>query len=172
MPGTFNYFSVVGDARRYRRAFDDRVVFAGRLRLGTIDAMTGEADIPFLKRFFLGGSSEMRGWGLYELSPLSAAGEPLGGKSLMSVTGEVRARFFPKVWAAVFVEGGNVWQNTWTLKPSDLLYDAGTGLRVDTPFGRLRVDFGYQLKTLNGLRLDGKPQRSRWRVNFGIGEAF
>ena len=172
MPGTFNYFNMVGDARRYHHVLDNRVVFAGRFRYGVIDPFGGEADIPVLKRFFLGGSSELRGWGLYELSPLSAAGEPLGGKTLMTVTGEVRARLFPRVWAAVFVEGGNVWQNTWTLKPNDLLYDAGTGLRVDTPFGRLRVDVGYQLKTLDGLRLDGKPQRSRWRVNVGIGEAF
>ena len=53
-------------------------MFAGRLRLGTIDAMAGEADIPLLKRFFLGGSGEMRGWGPYELSPLSASGAPVG----------------------------------------------------------------------------------------------
>lgn len=172
MPGTFNYFNVMGDARRYRHGLDGRLVFAGRFRYGAIDPFGGEADIPLLKRFFLGGSSNMRGWGLYELSPLSASGEPLGGKTLMLATGELRARLFPRVWAAVFVEAGNVWQDTWTLRLNDLLYDVGPGIRVDTPFGRLRVDVGYQLKTLDGLRLDGKPQSSRWRINFGIGEAF
>ena len=34
MPGTFNYVNLIGDARHYRRAFDDRVVFAGRMRYG------------------------------------------------------------------------------------------------------------------------------------------
>ncbi len=172
MPGTFNYFSLVGDARHYRRAFEQRVVFATRLRLGSIDPMGGEADLPLLKRFFLGGASEMRGWGVYELSPLSASGEPVGGQSLLTATAEVRTPIFKRLRGAVFVEAGNVWQDAWTMRLGDLRYDAGPGLRLDTPFGLLRFDFGYQLKPLDGLRIDGQPQRSRWRFNFGIGEAF
>ena len=78
LPGTFNYFSAAGETRHYRRAFDDRVVFAGRVRVGSIDPMGEDTEIPLLKRFFLGGSNEMRGWGIYELSPLSAVrGSPL-----------------------------------------------------------------------------------------------
>jgi outer membrane protein assembly factor BamA len=172
MPGTFNYFSLVGDARHYRRAFNDRVVFASRLRIGSIDPMGGEADLPLLKRFFLGGANEMRGWGVYELSPLSASGEPVGGKSLLTATAEVRVPIVKRLRAAVFIEAGNVWQDPWTMRLGDLRYDTGPGLRFDTSFGLLRFDFGYQLKPLEGLRIDGQPQRSRWRFNFGIGEAF
>ncbi len=172
MPGTFNYFSVVGDARHYRRAFDGRVVFASRVRLGSIDPMGGDADLPLLKRFFLGGSNEMRGWGVYELSPLSASGEPVGGKSLLTAIAEMRAPIFKRLRGAVFIEAGNVWQDPWTMRLRDLRYDAGPGLRLDTPFGLVRVDFGYQLRPVDGLRIDGKPQTSRWRFNFGIGEAF
>jgi len=172
MPGTFNYFSVVGDARRYRRAFNDRMVLAGRVRLGTIDAMTGEADIPFLKRFFLGGSSEMRGWGTYELSPLSASGEPVGGTTVLTATAEVRVAIFKRLGGAVFAEAGNVWRDPWTMRLRDLRYDAGPGLRFGTPFGLIRIDLGYQLRSLAGLHIDGKRQTSRWRINFGIGEAF
>ena len=151
---------------------DDRVVFASRLRLGSIDPMGGEAEIPLLKRFFLGGSNEMRGWGIYELSPLSASGEPVGGMSLLTATAEARVPIFKRLRGAVFVEAGNVWQDPWTMRLGDLRYDAGPGLRFDTPFGLIRVDFGYQLRPLDGLRIDGQPQRSRWRFNFGIGEAF
>ena len=172
MPGTFNYFSIAGDARHYRRMFDDRVVFASRIRLGSIDPVSGEADVPFLKRFFLGGSNEMRGWGTYELSPLSASGEPVGGKSMMTAIAELRFPIFTRVRGAVFVEAGNVWQDPWTLRLGDLRYDAGPGLRLDTPFGLIRLDFGYQLRPVEGLRIDGQPQTSRWRFNFGIGEAF
>ena len=172
MPGTFNYFSVAGDARQYRSAFGSRVVFAARLRLGTIDAMGGESDIPLLKRFFLGGSNEMRGWGTYELSPLSASGEPVGGTSVLTATAEARIPIFKRIRGALFVEAGNVWRDPWTLRLNELRYDAGPGVRFDTPFGLIRVDFGYQLRPVNGLRLDGQPQSSRWRMNFGIGEAF
>ena len=172
MPGTFNYFSIVGDARHYRRMFDNRFVIASRVRIGSIDPAGGEADLPFLKRFFLGGSNEMRGWGTYELSPLSASGEPVGGKSMMTAIAELRLPIFTRVRGAIFVEAGNVWQDPWTLRLGDLRYDAGPGLRLDTPFGLIRLDFGYQLRPVDGLRLDGQPQTSRWRFNFGIGEAF
>lgn len=172
MPGTFNYFSAVGEARRYRRAFDDRMVFAARVRAGSIDPAAAEADIPLLKRFFLGGSSEMRGWGIYELSPLSASGEPVGGTSLFTATGEVRMPIARRLRGAFFVEAGNVWEQPWTMRLGDLRYDAGAGLRFDTPFGLIRVDFGYQLRTLEGLRIDGHPQTTRWRFNLAVGEAF
>ena len=172
MPGTFNYFNVIGDVRHYRRAFGDRVMFASRLRYGAIEPFGPEADIPLLKRFFLGGSNEMRGWGIYEVSPLSASGEPVGGKSMVTATGEVRVRLLPRLSGALFIEAGNVWQDSWSVHLDDLLYDIGPGFRLQTPFGLIRVDFGYQLRTLEGLRIDGQPQKYRWRFNMGIGEAF
>jgi outer membrane translocation and assembly module TamA len=91
---------------------------------------------------------------------------------MMTATAEARIRILPRVIAAVFVEAGNVWQDAWAVHVNDLLYDMGPGLRFTTPFGQFRVDFGYQLKPLDGLRIDGEPQNSRWRFNFGLGEAF
>ncbi|HET9467282.1 MAG TPA: BamA/TamA family outer membrane protein, partial [Vicinamibacterales bacterium] len=172
MPGTFDYFSLGGDARHYRSVLGGRLIVASRLRVGTIDPMGNDDEIPLLKRFFLGGSNEMRGWGTYELAPLSASGEPVGGKSVLTATIEARFPIFRRLRGAVFAEGGNAWQDPWTVRLRDLRYDAGPGLRFDTPFGLVRLDFGYQLRTVPGLRLDGQPQKSRWRVNFGIGEAF
>jgi outer membrane protein assembly factor BamA len=172
MPGTFNYHNVIGEGRFYRRAFDERLTLAARARYGAIDPTTGDADIPLLKRFFLGGTDEMRGWGIYEISPLTESGTAVGGKSLFSATGEARFPIFRRLRGALFLEAGNVWQNAWTIDFANLLYDAGPGLRVDTPFGLIRVDFGYQLKTLEGLRIDGESQKHKWRIHLGIGEAF
>ncbi len=172
MPGTFDYFNLIGDVRRYRRFQKSGTVFASRLRYGAIDPVAGEADIPLLKRFFLGGSSEMRGWGVYELSPVSASGEPVGGKSMFTATAELRIPIFRRLTGALFAEAGNVWQDSWSMHLGDLLYDAGPGVRIDTPFGLIRLDVGYQLKTIDGLLIDGEPQKHRWRINFGIGEAF
>jgi outer membrane translocation and assembly module TamA len=84
----------------------------------------------------------------------------------------VRFRITTRLTGAVFAEAGTVWQDAWTLRLRDLLYDAGPGLRLQTPFGVIRIDMGYQLKVLQGLRIDGEPQGSRWRFNFGVGEAF
>ena len=143
----------------------------------TGDQLAGAADFRFALTktsldaalgFFPTGS----GWGTYELSPLSASGEPVGGTSMLTATAEARIPIFKRLRVALFVEAGNVWRDAWMLHLSELRYDAGPGVRFDTPFGLIRVDFGYQLRPVNGLRLDGEPQSSRWRMNFGIGEAF
>jgi outer membrane translocation and assembly module TamA len=172
MPGTFNYHTAMADARHSRRLADGRLTVAGRMRYGGIAAMGGEADIPMLKRFFLGGPEEMRGWGPFEIGPLSDQGVVVGGKSLFSIAGELRAPIAPRISVAAFVEAGRVWQDPWRIRLDDLLYDAGPGVRVTTPFGVVRVDLGYQLNRLEGLRIDGEPQKHRWRINLGIGEAF
>jgi outer membrane protein assembly factor BamA len=172
MPGTFHYLNLIGESRFYRRLLDQRLTLAARARVGAIDPMAIEADIPLLKRFFLGGADEMRGWGIYEVSPLSPTGVAVGGKSLFTAAGEARFPIFRRLRGALFLEAGNVWQSAWTVRFGDLLYDAGPGLRFDSQFGLIRVDFGYQLKTLEGLLIDGRPQKHRWRINFGIGEAF
>jgi outer membrane protein insertion porin family len=172
MPGTFNYYSAVGDARRYVPTAGGRAVLAGRLRYGGSTPFRDDSEIPLLKRFFLGGSEEMRGWSRFEIGPLSESGVVTGGKSLLSLTGEARIILNGRLTAVAFVEAGRVWQDSWRVHLNDLLYDAGSGLRVTTPFGLIRVDFGYQLNRLEGLRIDGQPEKHRWRINFGIGEAF
>ena len=172
MHGTFDYVNLIGDVRRYHRFEHNGIVVASRIRYGSIDPLAGEADIPLLKRFFLGGANEMRGWGVYELSPVSASGEPVGGKSMFTATGELRIPIFRRLTGALFVEAGNVWQDAWTMRPADLVYDAGPGVRINTPFGLIRLDAGFQLKTVDGLLIDGEPQKHRWRINVGIGEAF
>jgi hypothetical protein len=34
------------------------------------------------------------------------------------------------------------------------------------------VDLGYQLTPIEGLRIEGQPERRRWRIHFSVGEAF
>jgi hypothetical protein len=68
--GTYNYWEVSGEARQYTRV-GRSFVWANRIHVGTIDALGGEASVPFFKRYFLGGASSIRGWGRFEVSPLS-----------------------------------------------------------------------------------------------------
>jgi hypothetical protein len=171
MPGTFNYYSVIGEARHYHTV-QNGITFAHRIRYGSISAMSSETDIPLLKRFFLGGSGEMRGWSRFEVSPLSPSGEPVGGKSLLAATSEARFPLSRRLRGAIFVEAGNVWRSDWTVHVNDLRFDAGSGLRVETPFGLIRIDAGYQLNRVPDLRIDGRPQQRAWRINIGLGEAF
>ena len=71
--GTYNYWEVSGEARHYTRVARS-FVWANRVHFGTIDALGGSASVPFFKRYFLGGASSIRGWGRFEVSPLSGFG--------------------------------------------------------------------------------------------------
>ncbi len=170
--GDFNYWSFTAEGRHYftiRR----RAIVANRLRIGTIDAL-GDlgSNVPFYKRYFLGGASSLRGWGRFEVSPLSGFGLPIGGHTMLEGSSEIRLPVWGKIGAVAFLDYGNVWTNSWGFDVGDLRYSAGPGLRYMTPIGPARVDFGYQLTPTDELRVNGELQQRRWRVHFSIGQAF
>lgn len=169
--GSFNYYNLIGEARAYQ-PIGEHLTLAGRVRAGSISPMGPASDVPFFKRYFLGGSTSLRGWGRFEVGPLSDLGLPIGGNSLFEASTEVRFPITGNLRGVIFVDAGNVWRNAWEMNPDDLLWDAGPGLRYQTPFGPIRFDVAYQLKQLEGLRIDGTPQTRRWRMHFSIGQAF
>jgi outer membrane translocation and assembly module TamA len=173
--GSYEYTNASFDARHYLRVPLGRrgVILATRVQAGSIAPDGGAPDrVPFAKRYFLGGSTSLRGWGRYEVSPLSMSGLPLGGFSMFQASVEARIRLFGQLGAVVFLDAGNVWEDEWRLRPNDLRYAAGPGLRYLTPVGPIRVDLGYQLNPIPGLLVDGQPEGRRWRAHFSIGQAF
>jgi outer membrane protein insertion porin family/translocation and assembly module TamA len=173
LPGAFNYFEVSAEGRHYTN-LGRFGVWANRARVGSIRAPDGDlpGNVPFFKRYFLGGSNSLRGWGRYEVSPLSGSGLPIGGHSLLEMSSELRAQVIGNFGIVLFVDAGNVWSGSWDQDLSDLYFDAGPGLRYSTPIGPVRVDLGYQLNTIPGLLVSGEPQPRRWRLHFSIGHAF
>jgi outer membrane protein insertion porin family/translocation and assembly module TamA len=172
LPGTFNYTLVSGDAH-YFLGIDEGAIVATRLQLGSLGADDADpANVPFSKKYFLGGATSNRGWGRFEISPLSASGLPIGGTSVAAFTTELRLRLWGDVGGVAFLDAGNVWAENWTVRLDDLRYAIGLGFRYGTPVGPVRVDFGYQLNPIEGLLIDGEPQRRRWRLHFSIGQAF
>jgi len=94
------------------------------------------------------------------------------GDSMLAFTGELRAGLSGNIGTVVFLDGGNVWADSWGFQLNDLRYAVGTGLRYQTPIGPIRVDVGYQLNPIEGLIVNGTPQQRRWRLHFSIGQAF
>jgi outer membrane protein assembly factor BamA len=170
LPGSFNYYNFSGDERYYYSI--GALTLAVRGRLSTVWPMGPDSDVPFFKRYFLGGADSLRGWGRYEVSPLSNAGVPIGGFTAAAASAEARFPIAGRFGGILLFDAGNVWDGAWEIRPSDLLYDAGAGIRVQTPVGPFRLDYAYQLTPIEGLRLDGEPQDRRWRVHFSIGQAF
>ena len=178
MPGTFNYYAVSADGRHYL-PIGRTLTVATRLQFGNIRPSgepnrqgSLEENIPFSKRYFLGGATSIRGWGRYEVSPLSDSGQPYGGDSMLAASAELRAALRGKLGGVFFLDAGNVWAESWGIKLNDLRYAIGPGLRYGTPIGPIRFDFGYQLNPIPGLLVNGSEQTRRWRLHFSIGQAF
>jgi outer membrane protein assembly complex protein YaeT len=168
--GSFRYNELAGEARHYL-PIGKRFVWANRVKGGSLLGQDG-SKIPFFKRYFVGGSTSVRGWGRYQVSPLSASGLPIGGRSMAEVSTEARFPLSGKLSGVLFVDGGNVWAEAANIRPSGLRWAAGPGLRYDTPIGPLRVDLGIQLNPIPGLVINGSPELRKWRVHFSIGQAF
>ena len=170
VPGTFNYDALGADGRHYL-PLSDRLVLATRAQLGSINAVgPDQINVPFSKKYFLGGATTVRGWGRYEISPLSS-GLPIGGDSMLALSAELRAVLRGNLGGVVFIDAGNVWADAFVIKLNDLRYAIGPGLRYQTPIGPIRFDFGYQLNPIPGLLVNGQPGR-RWRMHVSIGQAF
>src|SRR5580704_4485582 len=122
---------------------------------------TSEEIIPLPERFFAGGGTSLRGFGLNQAGPRDpCTGFPIGGLALLEFNQELR---FPmklplignKLGGTLFYDGGNVYSDvnhisfSWkSPSPTDLNYfshTVGFGVRYPTPVGPVRVDFGYQL---------------------------
>jgi outer membrane protein insertion porin family/translocation and assembly module TamA len=183
LSGDFNYYQVNLEGRHYL-TIGNRFVLANRAKLGSLDGPDPVDDlncqqgnlfrecIPFFKRYFLGGSSSLRGWGRFDVAPLSASGLPLGGFSMVELSSEVRVPLWRSLGGVVFVEAGNAFERSWDVNFRDLRADAGIGLRYMTPIGPIRFDVGYQLTPIDGLLVNGVPEKYPFRVHFSIGQAF
>jgi outer membrane protein assembly complex protein YaeT len=170
--GDYDYKEVTAEGRYYL-SVAGKAVLAVRARAGSIDPSGSDlANVPFYKRYFLGGATNLRGWGRFDVAPLSGFGLPIGGHTFTNFSTEIRVPVWRQLGAVLFVDGGNVWTNPWDFNLKDMHYDVGPGLRYNTPIGPIRADFGYQLDRIDGLLVNGKPEPRRFRFHFSIGQAF
>jgi outer membrane protein insertion porin family len=171
VPGSYNYYAASADARHYL-PLGDRMVVASRAQIGNIRPAGLEPEnVPFSKKFFLGGATSIRGWGRFEVSPLSD-GIPIGGNSMVAMSAELRANLLGNLGGVLFIDAGNVWADSGAFDLRDLRYAIGPGLRYQTPVGPIRFDVGFQLNSIPELLVNGEPQKRAMRFHFSIGQAF
>ena len=168
--GTYRYSELLTEGRIYV-PITARFVWANRVRAGMLRSETA-ADLPFSQRYFLGGSTSLRGWGRFEVAPLTEDGLATGGRAIFDLTSEVRLPVRGNIGADLFVDAGNVWDEATRARLNDLRVNVGAGLTYSSPVGVIRADFGYQLNPIPGLMINGVPETRHWRVHFGIGHAF
>ena len=129
----------------YYRKLPKSLMAAISLRFGVSHPYSG-SNVPISERFFAGGGSSLRGFDTDYAGPLDdTTGKPLGGNALLIGSLELRRPILSFVHLAGFYDAGNVFPTLSDIVFSDFSHTVGTGLRIKTPFGPLRIDYGYNL---------------------------
>lgn len=122
---------------------DRRIIFAAKAILGSIFGEKRHT-IPPSERFYAGNENLLRGYHYMTVSPLRHH-EPLGGRSMMIGSLEVRLRATEAFGWVLFYDFGNVYENYLPQLDKKILQSVGFGLRYNTPVGPLRLDFAVPL---------------------------
>lgn len=194
---TLNYSRFVTLTADYRRYYplSNSSVFAWRLFGGFTQPYGQSRSIPLNRRFFAGGSNDIRGWAPFQLGPGSIAPEEVtinGGEIKLAAYTEARQVFIRNLlsanWiAAWYADAGNVWygprndfrneENQDQLERGRFKFNdfynqiavgSGLGLRLDWEYLVVRFDFTFRAHDLEvGWFNDPKLYFS-----FGIGHSF
>jgi outer membrane protein assembly complex protein YaeT len=131
---------------------------ASSVRVGLAFPYGGDGTVPISEAYFAGGDSTLRGF------PRDKVGPASGGESLLLLNQEFRFPIWRSLKGVVFYDTGNVWKDTGDLDPTDLRHVLGTGLRLETPIGPLRLEYGR--------KLDREEDESSGELFLAIGSAF
>jgi outer membrane protein insertion porin family len=129
-------------------------------------------DLPASERFFAGGDTTVRGFGLDQLgtrATLDDNGFPKGGNAVLVVNAELRVPIWGDLGAVAFVDGGNVFARVDDFAIGDIRGAAGFGLRYRSPIGPLRLDLGFKLD--RQLLPNGEQERPT-ALHISLGQAF
>ncbi|GCL57604.1 BamA/TamA family outer membrane protein [Microcystis aeruginosa] len=155
--GSYSYFIPVRLINSFNLFETD--IFKGQQSLAfNVQAGTVLGDLPPYDAFIVGGSNSVRGY---------AEGEVGSGRSYFQATAEYRFPIVAIIGGALFVDFGTTVGSQGDVpgQPGIVRDLPGTGLgyglgvRVQSPVGQIRVDYGFNV--------DGGS-----RLHFGIGERF
>lgn len=139
-------------------------VIAMRAAIGGIFGVSSET-VPATERFYTGGGGSVRGYGYQLAGPLDAQNDPLGGRSFVELSTELRLRVAEDYGVVSFVDGGNTFDAAYPDFNGGLLWGAGLGLRYYTDFGPIRADIAVPLDKRPGVD-------DAYQLYFSIGQAF
>jgi outer membrane protein insertion porin family len=139
-------------------------VLALSARVGLATPFGDTPALAIEDRFFAGGSTTVRGFRKDRLGPRDAAGNPTGGDAQVILNAEWRFPIWGWLGGAVFVDSGAVTREVGDLGPGEFETAVGAGVRLRTPVGPIRADFGYLLAPF--------PGEDRWQLHVTVGHPF
>ena len=120
-----------------------------RTSLGIGQGYAGD-NLPAAERFFLGGVTTVRGFNFREIGPDDDEGNPLGGTAYVQFNIEVGRSLGRFLRLVTFYDAGNVYESSSQIDLGELRQSAGFGIRLLTPVGPVRLDWGFKLDRRDG----------------------
>ena len=160
LEGTSNGARLTMDARGYHST--ETLTFAGRAQLGALVGPSLE-DSPAFYRFYSGGGGTVRGQD-YQSLGVEVGGLSTGGRSLLVLSGELRADISESLQLVAFADWGYVGRESFPDFSGDSHAGAGFGLRYKTSVGPIRLDIAAPVS--------GDTDASDFYIYVGIGQAF
>lgn len=144
-----------------------KAVLELKLRAGIADAYGDSEKIPIYERFFAGGANSVRGYNERKVGPIDTASEdPLGGEALLVGNVEYVYPFLDFLKGAVFYDIGNVWQKVDKIGSGEFKSSLGFGVRIKTPLGPLKLDYGFP------LNLEAGEEDKEGKFHFSVSHGF
>ena len=190
----FNFQKASIDIRRFTK-LTESTTLATRVQGGGIFNTLADS-LPRNIRFFLGGTSSVRGWLRQNLGPKEARFQteisdtdtltnfdryvPIGGRAKLAFNLEIRQelnKLIKGFGIAAFLDGGQIWRKFGNFSRRPVQFGAGGGFRYESPIGPIRIDLGYKLNPTDedlDIFRDNREADfwDRAAIHFSIGQAF
>ena len=141
------------------------ITFNIRGRFGYASGFSGK-ELPLYERFYVDGISTVRGLGFGEAGPRNEKNEKIGGNRELIFNTEF---IFPiekeiRLKGVVFFDAGRAFDDSEDISFAALRTTAGAGFRWMSPFGPIRLEWGYNL--------DRQFDEGSSKIEFSMGSLF
>lgn len=128
---------------------------------------SGDFQIPFWERFYLGGERSIRGYDIYTIGPRSELGTNIGGEKSLVFNAEYIIPLGGPLYAILFCDTGNAYSADEGISFKNMYSSTGLEMRIFVPALRIpfRLIFAYNNKKI-------RRDDNNFAFRFAVGTTF